>query len=84
LIFRTVLGRDDGSHIPPQFFDFICAIDPNQGTFAGPVPFSPSTQHEEEKIMSPYLMQPFVIGPAIVGLLFALTLLTASISDARR
>jgi hypothetical protein len=29
-------------------------------------------------------MQPYVIGPAIVGLLFAVTLLTASISDARR
>jgi len=28
-------------------------------------------------------MQPFVIGPAIVGLLFVVTLLTASISDAR-
>ncbi len=34
--------------------------------------------------MSPFLMQPYVIGPAIVGLLFAVTLLTASISDARR
>jgi hypothetical protein len=79
-----VLGRDDGSHIPPHFFDLICAIDSNQGTFVGPVPFSSSTQHEEEKFMSPYLMQPYVIGPAIVGLLFAVTLLTASISDARR
>ncbi|GEM_PF-2859528 len=68
----------------PIFFDLICAIDPNQGTFAGRDPFFSSTQHEEEKAMSPYLLQPFVIGPAIVGLLFVVTLLTASISDARR
>jgi hypothetical protein len=34
--------------------------------------------------MSPYLMQLYVIGPVVVGLLFVVTLLTASISDARR
>ena len=34
--------------------------------------------------MSPYLMQPFVICPVIVGLLFAFTLLAVSISDAKR
>ncbi len=34
--------------------------------------------------MSPYLMQPFVIGPVIVGLLFAFTLLVVSISDATK
>lgn len=34
--------------------------------------------------MSLYLMQPFVIGPAIVGLLFAATMLIVTITDARR
>lgn len=33
--------------------------------------------------MSPYLMQPFVLGPMIVGILFAVTLLFCSITDAR-
>ncbi len=33
--------------------------------------------------MSPYLMQPFVIGPVIVGLVFAVTLLFVSVTDAR-
>ena len=42
------------------------------------------TDHQEENSMSPYLMQPFVIGPAIVGLLFAATLLIVSITDAKR
>ncbi len=34
--------------------------------------------------MSPYLMQLYVIGPVIVALMFVVTLVTASISDARR
>jgi len=34
--------------------------------------------------MSPYLIQLYVIGPVFVGLLFAMTLMVISISDARR
>ena len=34
--------------------------------------------------MSPYLMQPFVLGAIVVGLLFASTLLIVSITDAMR
>lgn len=34
--------------------------------------------------MSPYLMQPYVLGAITVGLLFAATLLVVSISDAMR
>lgn len=58
-------------------------FDPNQGPGGGQVSISSSTHHEEEKLMSPYLMQPFVIGPVIVGLLFAVTLLFVSVTDAR-
>jgi hypothetical protein len=60
------------------------SIDSDQGPFGGPAALSSSTPHEEEKIMSPYLIQLYVIGPVFVGLLFAMTLMVVSISDARR